>query len=333
LRWGLAATVTAVTLFNSKMRLVQTAVYGHRVARTEVKEDPIFIVGHWRSGTTYLHELMAHDRRFATPTTYQCFAANHFLITEWLVTRAFWYLIPGRRPMDNVVAGWHTPQEDEFALCAMGLPSPYLRMAFPNHRDEYLEYLDMNGLSDEALAAWKTAVAQFVRMLTFHRGKRLVLKSPTHTGRVHILAEMFPSAKFIHIVRNPYVVFPSTVRLWKTLDEAHGLQLPRHKSLEDYVFRAFERMYAGYDRSRAVVDGNRVCDVRYEDLVRNPIAALAEVYRKLDLGDFAAMRPALEASLKNQQAYRTNQYDLPPDMVQRIAARWGTYAQRYGYNG
>jgi hypothetical protein len=330
-RWGLAATVTAATLFNTKMRLVQTAVYGHRVARTVVKEDPIFIVGHWRSGTTFLHELMAHDDRFATPTTYQCFAANHFLVTEWILTRVLWSLIPARRPMDNVAASWQAPQEDEFALCSMGLPSPYLRMAFPNHADEYLEYLDMEGLPEEAVSYWKSAVVEFVRLLTFHRGKRLVLKSPTHTGRIHLLAEMFPSAKFIHMVRNPYVIFPSTLRLWRSLDEAQGLQLPLHERLEDYVFRAFDRMYAGYQKSRRVVDENRVCDVRYEDLVCDPVATLAEVYEKLDLGDFTAIRPGVEDALRHQQTYQTNQYELPPAIVDEITQRWGGYARRYGY--
>jgi hypothetical protein len=333
LRWGLASTVTLVTPFNTKMRLVQTAVYGHRVAHTEITEDPVFIVGHWRSGTTYLHELISRDDRFATPTTYQCFAANHFLVTEPWITRAFWYLIPARRPMDNVVAGWHEPQEDEFALCAMGVPSPYLRMAFPNHGDEYLDYLDMEGLSDREVARWCGALDRFIRSVTLLRQKRLVLKSPTHTGRIRLLARIFPGAQFIHIVRDPYTVVPSTLRLWQSLDEAQGLQRPRHDQLESYVFRAYERMYGGFQRGRGELDPRRICEIRYEDLVRDPCGTLRTVYDQLGLGDFEALRPDLEAALAQKEGYQTNRYQPCPRLDAEVASRWSDYIGRYGYRG
>ena len=331
LRWALAGTVSACTLFNTKMRLAQLAIHGHRIARTEVAEDPVFILGHWRSGTTYLHELMSLDERFATPTSYQCFAANHFLVTEWFITRALWFLMPTRRPMDNVVTGWHAPQEDEFALCSMGLPSPYLRMAFPNSGREYLEYLDMQGLSAEELRRWQETFVEFLRRVTLHRHKRLVLKSPTHTGRIGMLAEMFPQAKFIHIVRDPFVLFPSTLRLWKALDEAQGLQLPRHEGLEDYIFRTFERMYGGMEQGRARIGPDRICDVRYEDLVRDPCNSMRDVYAKLDLGGFESLRPQLEAAVRSKQGYRTNRYELSPRLEKEITRRWTDYIQRYGY--
>jgi hypothetical protein len=53
-----------------------------------------------------------------------------------------------------------------------------------------------------------------------------MLKSPTHTARLHILREMFPQAKFIHIVRDPCEVFSSTVRLWRALFETQACQKP-----------------------------------------------------------------------------------------------------------
>ena len=161
----------------------------------------MFIVGHWRSGTTYLHELLTCDDRFATPTTYQCFAANHFLLTDGWLPRLIWFLVPSRRPMDNVQVGWQAPQEDEFALCSLGIPSPYLRIAFPNDSVDYLRYLDMQGVDDPTLQAWQAALRWFLQSMTYATGRQLVLKSPTHTARLGILAQMFPRAKFLHIVR------------------------------------------------------------------------------------------------------------------------------------
>ncbi len=331
LRWGLAITITLLTLYNTKMRLAQTALMGHRIANTKVPDDPIFILGHWRSGTTLLHELLSVDERFATPTTYQCFAANHFLLTEVFVTKALWFLIPSRRPMDNVVAGWHEPQEDEFALCSMGLPSPYLRIAFPNCGNEYLDYLDMQGLDKPQLRAWQDGLLEFMRRITLHHGKRLVLKSPTHTGRVGLLAQMFPRAKFIHIVRNPYAIVPSTLRLWKSLDDVQALQRPHHEDLEDYIFRAYQRMYDGMERHRSSIPDNRIIDVRYEDLVQDGCGTLARVYEQLDLGCFESVRPKLEESLQRNKNYKTNRHSLDDDLVARINADWSRYFERYGY--
>ena len=109
----------------------------------------MFIIGHWRSGTTYLHELMSLDARFFSPTTYQCFAPHHFLVSQWLIARYLGFLMPKQRPMDNMAAGWDRPQEDEFALLTLGAPTPYLRMAFPNDPPPYGEFLNMQGCDPE----------------------------------------------------------------------------------------------------------------------------------------------------------------------------------------
>ena len=60
-RWPLASTITCATVFNSLFRPVQNYFYGSYVDRTQIKDAPIFIIGHWRSGTTLLHELLVLD--------------------------------------------------------------------------------------------------------------------------------------------------------------------------------------------------------------------------------------------------------------------------------
>jgi omega-hydroxy-beta-dihydromenaquinone-9 sulfotransferase len=330
-RWGLAMTITSLTVFNSLMGRFSRWRYRDRVEATELVETPIFIVGHWRSGTTYLHELLSLDARFASPTTYECFAANHFLSTAFWLPRLVWFLMPARRPMDNVHAGWDSPQEDEFALCSLGVPSPYLRMAFPNEPDQYLEYLDLQTLPAPALRDWQDALWHFLRCLTFRHQKRLILKSPTHTARIRLLAQMFPQARFLHIVRNPLSVYPSTINLWQVLDEAQGLQRPHHRQLKSYVLAAFERMYTAFETQRAELRPDQIFDLRYEDLVDDPVKALQQAYAHLRLGDFENIRPALESIAQTKRRYQTNQYDLPEELANEILQRWSVYARRYGY--
>src|SRR5207247_4993080 len=162
------------------------------IEATEIKQPPIFIIGHWRSGTTYLHELMFLDERFVSPTTYQCFAPHHCLLTEGLMNLLGSWLVPKQRPMDNMAAGWDRPQEDEFALLTLGAPPPYVRMAFPNEEPPFMDFLDMQGCGTEDLARFEAAIAHFVQLLTYSAdNKRVLLKSAPHTGRIEVIARLF----------------------------------------------------------------------------------------------------------------------------------------------
>lgn len=332
-RWGMAASITGFSVVNSFLSRWADWKYGHLISAVPLRDPPIFIVGHWRSGTTYLHQLLANDRRFVTPSTYECFVPNHFVISESWLPRLLWFLMPRTRPMDDVRAGWSEPQEDEFALCGMGIPSPYLRIAFPQHGEVFDDYLDLQGLSPSELNRWETALHTFLRRMTYLHQKRLVLKSPPHTGRVGTLIRMFPGAKFIHIVRHPYALFPSTMRLWQSLDEVQGLQLAaRHEPLQEYVLQALERMYEGYWSQSPSLPAGSIHEIRFEDLVEDPSGQLERAYQQLDLGDYSAIKPALESFLRNARSYRRNDYDLSESDRDLVRCRWSRYMQAYGYD-
>ena len=77
----MAATVSGVSVINSAFSGAQHLVFGRTIAETKIEHPPVFIIGHWRSGTTYLHQLMVMDKRFAYPNTYDCMAPSHTLLT------------------------------------------------------------------------------------------------------------------------------------------------------------------------------------------------------------------------------------------------------------
>lgn len=327
----IAVIVTFVSACHSVLRWLQELLYAERIRATPVRAAPIFIIGHWRTGTTLLHELLILDPRHGFPNNYQCLEPNHFLLTEGLITRYLSFLMPSQRPMDNMAFGWGTPQEDEFALCMMGQPSPYLKIAFPNNPSPYPESLDLERMSPQARARWKRALLTFVRGLTFKTGKRLVLKSPAHACRIKTLLEVFPDARFLHIVRNPYVVFPSTVNLWKTLYETHGLQKPRLDGLYDYVFDTFTHLYAKLEEGKRLIPPGHFHELRYEDLVADPMAEMRTVYERLGLGEFEKVLPELRKYLGKTAGYRTNRYERSPELRAQITHRWGEVIRKYGY--
>jgi hypothetical protein len=331
-RWHMAAIISAVSVGNTLLGWTQQAAYGRRIARTRIAQPPVFIVGHWRSGTTLLHELLTCDPRHAFPTTYQCLAPRHALLTRSWLPRWLPWLMPSKRPMDNMATGWDRPQEEEFALCLLGLPSPYEWIAFPNGRAWAAGVLDLSGLSPRQLRRWKATYDRLLREWTFaNQARRLVLKSPPNTARISTVLELFPEARFVHMVRDPFVIYPSTLHLWRSFTTIHGLQRPSWKGLEERILDTFVRMYERFEAARPLIPPERLYELRYEDLIRDPLGRLETLYRQLDLGDFNEVRRHVEAYLAGLKDYETNRYLLTPSERRAIALRWSGYLQRYGY--
>ena len=331
-RYPMLLGVSLSTPMNSSLGLLQDLLYHRKLKSAEFSGPPVFIVGHWRSGTTLLHELMVLDERLSSPSTFQCFAPHHFLVSQWFFRRFANWLLPGKRPMDNMEAGWDRPQEDEFALLTLGLPSPYRRMAFPNQGAVDLDYLDFEGVSEDAINAWLAALRRFLLAVSISTGRPLVVKSPTHTGRIAQLAREFPEAKFIHITRDPRDLFPSTCRLWRGLDAVQGLQRSRDLNLEPYVIECFQRMYRSFEKGRQQVDSNRLIDVRFEDLTTDPTATLQRIYETLHLSDFDSVEPIVKRWAENEhREYKKNKHQLTPEQEDLVQSAWYEYFERYGY--
>lgn len=325
---SVALPISAATGINSAAAHLQRALFGRRIEAARV-ERPIFVLGHWRSGTTLLHELLTLDPRHAFPTSHQCFAPEHFLVTRPLIPLLS-FLLPDHRPMDGMAMGWDLPQEDEFALCNMGIPSPYLTMAFPNEGPAFPEYLDLETVRGADRARWQEALLRFCRSVTLGSRRTLVLKSPPHTARIAALLEIFPDARFAHIVRDPLHVFPSTVRLWKTLYTNLALQDPSWDTLEEEILSTFERMYRAFEGQRHLA-GSRLVDVRYEDLVRDPVAEIRAVYAALELDGFEDVEPRIERYLADHRDYAVHTYEPDARLTDVLERRWGPYMRRYGY--
>lgn len=332
--WLSLASITPATVLQSFGSLLQRATLERRAVATPLAQPPLFILGHWRSGTTLLHELLVRDARHAFPTTFQCLMPDQCLLTEnWLPWFLDWFL-PSRRPMDNMAAGLDRPQEDEFALLNAGVPTPYRSIAFPNDPPLDEDYLTLEGLSDAELDEWMHALERLLRLFSYRRRQRLILKSPPHTARVHVLARMYPEALYVHLVRNPYEVFSSTLNLWRRFGELQGLQRLRPEAtarLREYVFRSLERMYARYEADRRLIAPQRLCEVRYEELVRDPVGEVRRVYEHLNLGGWDAVEPRIREYAAANQDYRRNKLSLDAPTRDEITRRWGFFCERYGY--
>jgi hypothetical protein len=329
-RWHYAVLYTLLSVVHSYLGFWQNVLLGRWVSKTVMADPPIFIVGHWRAGTTLLHELLVLDERHTGPTNYECLVPHHFLLTEWV---APWieFLVSRHRAMDTMELSLRHPQEDEFALCMRGHPSMYQTIAFPNRAPSYPQYLDLEELTPRELKAWKHSLFRFVQQLYFRRRKRVVLKNPPHSCRIKVLLELFPQARFIHIVRDPYVVYPSTIHLRRSMYRKHGLQRPTFAGLDELVMATYIELYRKLDEGRELVDPSRYYELRYEDLIGDPEGQMRRLYEYLGLGGFERYRPGLRQYLAEHADYQTNTYELTADQRAIITQRCGEVIDRYGY--
>ena len=328
----IAAICLHSTMIHTGLRWWNEAVNGDRIRGTRI-QPPIFVLGHWRTGTTLLHELLIQDPRHASPSTLHCFVPNHFLISESFFRRFLWFFVPEKRPMDNMAMGWDGPQEDEFALALLGQPSPYLDIAFPNCGPLEPGSLDLSGLTAAQLRSWKRAFVRFLQAVQLrYPQQRLVLKSPPHTARIRVLRELFPEAKFVHIRRDPYTLFTSTMNLWQALGRKQGLQTPsRDDLIREKVFREFRVLYERYFADRESIPAGQLAEIRYEDLASDLVGQTQRVYEQLQLGSFEAVRPRLEAFAQERQGYERNRWTLTPELRAEIHRQWGDLIDQLGY--
>jgi hypothetical protein len=331
-RAPMTCSITCFAMLNSLLAGLERLAYGRRIDAVELTEPPLFILGHWRAGTTFLHELMIRDPAHTYATTYQCFAPHHFVLSERFVTPWSGFFVPARRPMDNMAAGWDRPMEDEFALANLGAPTPYLSMMFPNRGEKYAEYLTLRDIPRSAREAWKRELMQFLRRLSLGDDRRIVVKSPGHTARVRTLLEMFPKARFVHIARDPYSLYSSTVRLWQSLNDVEGLHSVKDdRWVGPHVIESLRRMYDAYLEDRQLLGDDQLVELRYEDLIDDPKAQLRSIYERLNLGDFLRVEPALDAHLADVKNYRTNRHSMDDATRALIRAAWGRYFDEFGY--
>lgn len=321
----------AMLPYNSLMEKIENWRYGKQLAATEIK-PPIFVLGHWRSGTTLLHNLLTLDDRFTYPNLYQCIFAHHFLTTEKAMSGLTSWLVPKTRPMDNMAAGWKLPQEDEIALLLTTTYSPYRNLAFQGHRERYADYFDFRGASPAEREEWKQAITKFMKKITLRHNKPIVTKSPGHTYRIEILRELFPEAKFVYIHRHPYEVIRSTVHLREVMFQTNALGRINLENHDELVYQAYEQCIQTYEADKRHIPPGHLHEIRFDVFEQDLVNQMRDVYAALNLPDFAHVQPKIEQYVAGQKEYKKNQFPTDPVLAEVVNTRMKFALDLYGYD-
>jgi hypothetical protein len=255
-------------------------------------EGLIFIQGFWRAGTTLLHELLAEMPECAVPRTWQCMDPASLLLPSGRPAGGE----AMQRPMDQVMISVDSPQEDEFALLAMGVPSVYRGFLDPRRLPELTSLLQPRYWL-EADPAWLKTLEAFLSWCAEPGKTQLVVKSPNHIYRSPALAAFYPKARFVWILRDPEELWRSNLKMWRAMIAHYGLWKERNQELEHFLDAALtayadllEAMLHGGDfRSQPVFS--------YEALVRDPETVLPALLDRLGFGPWESLDGALRSRL------------------------------------
>jgi hypothetical protein len=331
--WPRALLISLSAFPNSITALAEKLC--HRGVENAVVENPLFILGTWRSGTTHLHNLLAVDRRYASPNLYQVTYPFTFLLTERAVSRLFGMAIIDERPQDAVKMGLSDPQEEDFAMCAQDGQTVMFGWAFPRNARHYDRFMTLSDLSPRELQHWKTCYQLFLKKLTYKYRQPLVLKTPANTGRFQTLFELFPTAKFVHIHRHPYDIFRSHMHTMRTVNPYWALQrfnLSDEEAMQSQVLQSVKTLYDGYFAQRSAIPSDRLYQVAYAELERDPIGQVREIYHALGLPDFRAVQQPLQAYVNSIADYKKNSFaELPSTLRERIHREWRPYFDEWQY--
>jgi len=80
-----------------------------------------------------------------------------------------------------------------------------------------------------------------------------------------------------------------------------------------------------------LIPAGRLFEIRYEDLVADPIGKMQALYQQLELGDFEQVRAGIEGYKKETSDYKTNKYEMTTEERAEVERRWHPYIEKYGY--
>ncbi|MEO1090701.1 MAG: sulfotransferase [Pseudomonadota bacterium] len=327
--WPKLAAFAGLALARSPVTLAETAWLGLR--RPRDLPAPLFVVGHWRSGTTHLHNLLSQAPRFSFLNPIAVGLPAERLLLGRPLQPLLARLLPADRGVDQVAVTIDSPQEDEIALASLGAPSYYhayylpqrfeatlLRGAFPTGADE---------------ARWLARVDDlYARLVVERPDARPLIKNPVYTGRMAALARHWPEARFVRCLRNPYDVVASTAAFHASLLSMLSLEPAPRLDLARITLAVYAEMDRRAAADIAALPAGTVVDVRHEALAADPLRELAQLYDHLGEPGFEQDRPRFERYLGTLAKHRPRRYAVGQAGLARFEAALAEPMGRWGYS-
>jgi hypothetical protein len=323
-----------LSLSMSPLRFYENIKFNKKIDETRIDKHPIFILGHWRTGTTYLHNLISQDKQFGFPSTYHTVTPALFLSFEKFIKPIIISSLPEKRPQDDVDLGADLPNEEEYALGALSPYSFYNGWCFPKNMEYYNNFVDLENISENIINDFKKIYVYYLKKLTyFYNGKQLVLKNPSNTSRIKFLLDIFPDAKFINIIRNPYHVFLSMKRNIEKEMVLYTIQKPpKWKIFEKSMVDIYIRMFEKYFNEKDLIKKGNLVELRYEDFILDPLNQMERTYSVLNLDGFNKNKELFIKYINSQSVIKTQKYEIDEVTKNKIYNYFKSTIDKWDYN-
>lgn len=295
-------------------------------------DEPVFIIGHWRSGTTFLHYLMAKDPNFGFLSLYQAFIPNITTIGGKLFKKLFNPLVPGKRPQDNIEVSIDLPAEEENAISTFAMESASHSFWFPQNEKYYNTYSLFEGTTDAERKKWTKAYQRLMTKIAIaFPGKKPLIKNPHNSGRIEELLRLYPNAKFIHIYRNPLKVLPSTHLMYEKVVRTQFLQEFTEEELQDKIFYYYKSSMKKLFQEITQIPKNNLYHLKFEDFETNPLSELEVIYKQFGLTHFEEVLPLFSEYVNSKKSYKKNNHKESPIQTERILSECKFAFTELGY--
>ncbi len=321
----------------------------YRGHRKQPVSQPVFITGMFRSGTTFLHRLMAQDvERFTTMAMWEILFAPS--VTQRRIVNALAKPLsaPFNLLANRMEARWHKqnvmhrvsmrePEEDEYLLLhiwsalTVGLSAGFLDEAMPyTYFDSQLPQRDRQRI----MGFYRRCVQRYLFAHRTSQNMSYLAKNPALCPKLQTLYEFFPDAKVIYLVRNPLEVIPSFLSMmqftWRVLgapaegSELRDYLLDMARHWYDYPLQYLDKMP---DESYVIVN--------YDELIRDPSDTVRKIYQRIGLPMSADFAQVLQREAEKARTYKSRHgYSLEKLGLDReqILEEFQDIFQRFGFD-
>ena len=308
-------------------------VFRRKLKRFQFGKAPLFIIGHWRSGTTLLHNVLCKDPSAGFMTTYFSLFPNN-LASRWFFRMFIKLNIPGKRPSDNMELNINFPQEDEFAFSNCQPNAYYNFFYFPSqYRMIYEKTIYHKHLNEKEIEHWYKSYDHLLKKaLIDSGGSRLIIKNPVNTARIDKILKLYPDAKFLYLYRNPITVFFSTQNFFQKLFPKLWLHEVNYEFIDKLITEVYQRLLDDYQAQKTLIPPGNLLEMRFEEFEMSPADQLKKIYSGLLNEDFNLAEPYLMKYLNSQTGYIKNKYFVPAESLKKVAGDLDYYMKLYSYD-
>jgi hypothetical protein len=305
------------TILLEPVRWIELALFNRNIQKHQIAKDPIFVLGYYRSGTSFLHQCLALDDRLGYHKNFQMVFPEIMLSTEKILLPVMEFICRVFNIQDSVhrvPLSFRFPGEEDATMATYLDPkAAQWGYFFPKiMKEQFQKYVLFENISPSEMEAWQKSFRYLLNKISIaNQNKQLVLKSPPNTSRIKVLLSLFPKAKFIFIHRNPYEVYSSNKRFWTVVQKVFALQNTKSVDVNKIILDTYSQMTQRYLDEKNLIPEGQLSELAYDDFVQNPLEILRKSYEELGLGDFFYVQDKLETFASRQTKFKQLKHSLP----------------------